>query len=287
MNFSFLTDCGYLPADQLNERDWSDITLSREDARAITAHVFSISEDINPVQFLSIADRRIILYFYCDRDIDYSWFSRRLEGREGFADKYRANCTDYGILVAKRNIHKGNALKQFASMINLPVDKIAKFGDQGQKGGNDHELLAYPGSFSVYRHDKANSNTFNSHEAFNISNAAGTLWVLERLNFVSPDNTRIDALQDMPFIQFKQTYQAAAFDMDGTLISDGESRPSDAMYRMLAALLENGIPIAIITARNAEEIDHMFLRGFNGVLDEPSKNLFLFLCNGAALLNSH
>ncbi len=91
----------------------------------------------------------------------------------------------------------------------------------------------------------------------------------------------------MPFIQFKQIYQAAAFDMDGTLISAGESRPSDAMYRMLAALLENGIPIAIITARNAEEINHMFLRGFKGFLDEPSKNLFFFLCNGAALLNSH
>jgi len=284
LNLNFLTERGYLPPDQLNNRDWGNITLSREDARTITAHIFSIAEDINPVQFLSIADRRIMLYFYCDQDIDYSWFSRRLEVLDGFTDKYRANCTDYGILVAKRNIHKGNALEQFASMINLPVDRIAKFGDQGQKGGNDHELLVYPGSFSVYRHDKTNINTFNSHEAFNISNAAGTLWVLERLNFVSPSNTRIEASHDMPFIQFKQTYQAAAFDMDGTLISDGESRPSDEMYRMLAALLENGIPIAIITARNADEIEHLFLRGLEGFLDEPLKNLFFFLCNGAALL---
>ncbi len=287
MNFSFLTDCGYLPADQLNERDWSDITLGTEDVRAITSHIFSISEDIDPVQFLSIDDRRIMLYFYCDQDTDYSWFSRRLELRDGFADKYRANCTDYGILVAKRNVHKGNAVKQFASLINVPIDRIAKFGDQGQKGGNDHELLAYPGSFSVYRADKANSNTFNSHEAFNISNAAGTLWVRERLNFVSPDNTILEASQDMPFTQFKETYQAAAFDMDGTLLSAGESRPSDDMYRMLAALLKNGIPIAIITARNAEEMDRMFLRGFKRYIDEIHKNLFFFLCNGAALLNGH
>jgi len=287
LSLNFLTEQGYLPPDQLNDRDWSDITLSREDVRAITSHIFSISKDINPIQFLSLEDRRIMLYFYCDQDIDYSWFSRRLEEREEFADRYRANCTNYGILVAKRNIHKGNALKQFASMVDVPINRIAKIGDQGQKGGNDHELLAYPGSFSVYRADEANSNIFNSHESFNISNAAGTLWVLERLNFVSPDNSRIKALMDMPFIQFKATYQAAAFDMDGTLLSAGQSRPSDDMYRMLASLLENGIPIAIITARNAEEMDSMFLRGFRRYLDEIPKNLFFFLCNGAALLNSH
>ena len=287
LNLNFLTERGYLPPDQLNDRDWSDITLSREDVMAITPHIFSISKDINPIQFLSLEDRRIMLYFYCDQDIDYSWFSRRLEEREEFADRYRANCTNYGILAAKRNVHKGNALKQFASMINVPINRIAKFGDQGQKGGNDHELLAYPGSFSVYRADEANSNTFNSHELFNISNAAGTLWVLERLNFVSPDNSRIKASMDMPFIQFKATYQAAAFDMDGTLLSAGQSRPSDDMYRMLASLLENGIPVVIITARNAEEMDRMFLRGFRRYFDEIPKNLFLFLCNGAALLNSH
>ncbi|MGB2727520.1 MAG: HAD hydrolase family protein [Halobacteriota archaeon] len=284
---NFLTEQGYLPPDQLNDRDWSDITLSSEDVRAITSHIFSISKDINPIQFLSIEDRRIMLYFYCDQDIDYSWFSRRLEEREEFADRYRANCTNYGILVAKRNVHKGNALKQFASMINVPINRIAKIGDQGQKGGNDHELLAYPGSFSVYRADEANSNIFNSHELFNISNAAGTLWVLERLNFVSPDNSRIKASMDMPFTQFKAAYQAAAFDMDGTLLSAGQSRPSDDMYRMLASLLENGIPIAIITARNAEEMDSMFLRGFRRYFDEIPKNLLLFVCNGAALLNSH
>jgi hypothetical protein len=73
MNFSFLTDCGYLPADQLNEQDWSDITLSSEDARAITAHICSISEGISPVQFLSIDDRRIMLYFYCDQDLLVQW----------------------------------------------------------------------------------------------------------------------------------------------------------------------------------------------------------------------
>ena len=71
MNFRFLTDCGYLPTDQLNERDWGNITLSREDARAITAHIISISEDINPVQFWSIDDRRIMLYFYCDQAIRF------------------------------------------------------------------------------------------------------------------------------------------------------------------------------------------------------------------------
>ena len=287
MSLNFLTERGYLPPDQLNNRDWSDITLSREDVRAITSHIFSISKDINPIQFLSLEDRRIMLYFYCDQDIDYSWFSQRLEEREEFADRYRANCTNYGILVAKRNVHKGNALKQFASMVEVPINMIAKIGDQGQKGGNDHELLAYPGSFSVYRADEANSNTFNSHESFNISNAAGTRWILERLNFVSPDNSRIKASIDMSFTQFKAAYQAAAFDMDGTLISAGQSRPSDDMYRMLASLLENGIPIAIITARNAEEMDSMFLRGFRRYLDEIPKNLFFFLCNGAALLNSH
>jgi len=285
---NFLTEQGYLPPDQLNNRDWSDITLSREDVRAITPHIFSISKDINPIQFLSLEDRRIMLYFYYDQDIDYSWFTSRLEAREGFNGRYRANCTDYGILVAKKKVHKGNALKQFSAMINVPINRIAKFGDQGQKGGNDHELLAYPGSFSVYRADNANSNTFNSYEAFNILNATGTLWILERLNFVSPNNTKkIEASQDMPFIQFKATYQAAAFDMDGTLLSAGQSRPSEDMYRMLAALLENGIPIAIITARNAEEMDRMFLRGFRRYFDEIPKNLLLFLCNGAALLNSH
>jgi Predicted hydrolases of the HAD superfamily len=287
MKLSFLTEWGYLPSDQLNDHDWGNITLCREDVRAITSHIFSVSKDINPIQFISIEDRRIMLYFYYDQDIDYSCFTRRLEEREGFTGRYRANCTDYGILVAKRNIHKGNALKQFASMIGVPIYKIAKFGDQGQKGGNDHELLAYPGSFSVYRTDKTNCNTFNSYEAFNISNAAGTLWVLERLNFVSPDNSRIEASQDMSFIQFKENYQAAAFDLDGTLLSAGEPRPSDDMYRMLAALLENRIPVAIITARNAEEIDRMFLSGFKRYVDEISKNLFLFLCNGAVLLNSH
>ncbi|MBL7117743.1 MAG: HAD hydrolase family protein [Candidatus Syntrophoarchaeum sp.] len=287
MSLNFLTERGYLPPDQLNDRDWSNITLSREDVRVITSHIFCISKDINPIQFLSLEDLRIMLYFYSSQGIDYSWFCRRLEEREEFADRYRANCTNYGILVAKRNVHKGNALKQFASMINIAINRIAKFGDQGQKGGNDHELLAYPGSFSVYRADEANSNTFNCHELFNISNAAGTLWVLERLNFVSPDNSRIKASMDMPFIQFKATYQAAAFDMDGTLLSAGQSRPSEDMYRMLASLLENGIPIVIITARNAEEMDRMFLRGFRRYFDEIPKNLFLFLCNGAALLNSH
>ncbi len=289
LNLNFLTEEGYLPPGQLNDRDWRDITLSREDERTITSHIFSICKDINinHIQFLSLKDRRIMLYFYRDQYIDYSWFSRRLEEREEFADRYRANCTNYGTLVAKRNIHKGNALTQFASMINVPINRIAKFGDQGQKGGNDHELLAYPGSFSVYRADEANSNTFNSHELFNISNAAGTLWMIERLNFVSPDNSRIKASMDMPFIQFKATYQAAAFDMDGTLLSPGQSRPSDDMYRMLASLLENGIPIVIITARNAEEMDRVFLRGFRRYFDEIPKNLFLFLCNGAALLNGH
>ncbi len=287
MKLSFLTERGYLQSDQLNDHDWGDITLCREDVGAITSHIFSVSKDISPIQFLSIEDRRIMLYFYYDQDIDYSCFTRRLEEIEGFTGRYRANCTDYGILVAKRNIHKGNALKQFASMIGVPIYKIAKFGDQGQKGGNDYELLAHPGSFSVYHADKANCNTFNSYEAFNISNAAGTLWVLERLNFVSPDNSRIEASQDMPFVQFKETYQAAAFDMDGTLLSAGEPRPSDDMYRMLAALLENRIPVAIITARNAEEIDRMFLSGFKRYVGEIPQNLFLFLCNGAVLLNSH
>jgi hydroxymethylpyrimidine pyrophosphatase-like HAD family hydrolase len=225
-----------------------------------------------------------MLYFYYDQDIDYSWFTRRLEARDGFAGRYRANCTDYGILVSKRNVHKGNALKQFSAMIGVPINRIAKFGDQGQEGGNDHELLAYPGSFSVHRADKANA--LNTHEAFNISNAAGTRWVLERLNFVSPDKSRkIKASIDMPFIHFKETYQAAAFDMDGTLLFAGESRPSDNMYRMLAVLLENEVPIAIITARNAEEMDRIFLSGFKRYVDEIPKNLLLFLCNGAALLN--
>ena len=288
MSLNFLTKRGYLPLAQLNDRDWSDITLNREDERAITSHIFGISRDIKPIQFLSLEDRRIMLYFYCDHGTDYSWFSRRLEARDGFADRYKTNCTDYGILVAKRVVHKGTALRQFASMTGVPINKIAKFGDQGQKGGNDYELLAYPGSFSVYRSDKANNNTFNSHETVNISNAAGTRWILERLNFVSPDNAgKLEPSHDPPHSQFKTTYQAAAFDMDGTLLSAGESQPSGDMYRMLASLLENGIPIAIITARNAEEMDRMFLRGFPRYLDEIPENLFLFLCNGAALLNSH
>ena len=172
MSLNFLTERGYLTPDQLNNQDWSDITMSREEVKAITPNIINITKDINPIQFLSLEDRRIMLYFYCDQDIDYSWFSRRLEEREEFADRYRANCTNYGILVAKRNVHKGTALKQFASMVEVPISRIAKFGDQGQKGGNDHELLAYPGSFSVYRANEAKGNTFNGHELFNISNAA-------------------------------------------------------------------------------------------------------------------
>lgn len=294
MNHSlyFLTKRGYLPPVQLNDRDWSDITLSRADVRAITSHIFRISKDISPIQILTIEDRQFLLYFYGEQDTDYSWFIRSLEARDGFACSYRANCTNYGILVAKRMVHKGNALKQFSAMIGVSINRIAKFGDQGQKGGNDHELLAYPGSFSVYRADKANGiNTFNSLEAVNKSNAAGTRWVLERLNFASQNNSgKLEASQDLPFSQFKAifkaTYQAAAFDMDGTLLSDGEPRPSEEMYRMLARLLENRIPVAIITARNAEEMDSMFLSGLKRYVDEILENLFLFLCNGAALLNN-
>ncbi|MEA1944909.1 MAG: HAD hydrolase family protein [Euryarchaeota archaeon] len=286
MSLNFLTEQGYLPPAQLNGRDWSDITLNRDDVKDITSHIFGISGDISPIQSLCLKDRQILLYFYCNNGADYSWFSRQLEARDGFADRYRANCTDYGILVAKRAIHKGTALRRFASMTGVPINKIAKFGDQGQKGGNDHELLAYPGSFSVYRSDKANNNTFNSHETVNVSNAAGTRWILKRLNFVSPDDAeKLEPSPAPPYSQLDETYHAAAFDMDGTLLPAGEPRPADDMYRMLIALLENGIPIAIITARNAEEMNRMFLRGLKRHIDEIPKKLFLFLCNGAALLN--
>ena len=58
------------------------------------------------------------------------------------------NCGNGDLTFSKSNASKGTTLAKFCEEKGLDIDSVFKIGDQPQEGGNDHDFLQTPGSFS-------------------------------------------------------------------------------------------------------------------------------------------
>ncbi|MBF0216799.1 MAG: hypothetical protein HQL30_07390 [Candidatus Omnitrophica bacterium] len=118
---------------------------------------------------------------------------------------FEAATSKLTIDILPRNIGKLTALMDFSKRTGIPLDRIAKIGDQGQKGGNDHSMLIGRGAFSVDESDRYSSQ-ISMVKATGLTNVQAARWLFRNLKFApgpmgerpegSPGNSILRQIED-------------------------------------------------------------------------------------------
>jgi hydroxymethylpyrimidine pyrophosphatase-like HAD family hydrolase len=180
------------------------------------------------------------------------------------------NKSDNLIIINHAQTNKKTALDDFVKNINIPAEKIIKFGDTATKKGNDVPLLCDNNSYNVGKKPAVNPFVINTDEE-------GPEGVLKVLN----------NLPEIP--------KAIAADYDGTLrFSTSKSKFIDPnVAKKFKDYLEKGTKIAFISSRGTslfdiisnfiddykleyEAINNIHCYLFNGAIRSTGRDVYLF-----------